>query len=348
MEDLYEKLREAMDKMGIGFPEVPDGLAITYLKRYFSEDEAKVYMAMENRFQPVEEVAKRLDRSPEEVKAILDGMAKEGTVMTTVKISPTFYAPMPWLSGWGDYAAYYEDAEGAKLEHQYRLAFRGKGKNYRRNIFRTVPVYEAIPDKSTVAPYDDVRKIVEQAESIALADCFCDLYMIRMGAEDKAHKPLERCFSFGLYADFMVERGWGRKVSAKEAIEVLNKCRDTGLIHNVTDTAHPFFICNCGENCGGNITRRVVPGPFPDYEKTNNYIATVDPGSCTGCETCVDNCWLKAITMGSEGVVEIKAGGMCWVRAVRGPVPSRGVKPQEETRVGTIYTRLPSTRTQGP
>lgn len=109
---------------------------------------------------------------------------------------------------------------------------------------------------------------------------------------------------------------------------------------------NPFFICNCGENCGGNITRRVVPGPFPDYEKTNNYVATVDPGSCTGCETCINNCWLKAITMGSEGVVEIKEEicvgcGQCTYQC---PAEALTLKKRPESARYTPITTHPNAR----
>ena len=90
--DVFEQLREMLDGMGAGFP-AAGGLGVAFLKKFFTEEDAQAFVAMENRFQPVEEVAERLNRNPEEVKRILDGMADKGLVMITTEFEPTFYAP---------------------------------------------------------------------------------------------------------------------------------------------------------------------------------------------------------------------------------------------------------------
>ena len=113
MKDIFEELREKVDGLvGNSFRDVP--AAVPYLKKLFTEEYARVYIAMEDRFQPVEEVAERLGRSGDEVRPVLDEMADKGLVMTTTKIDPVFYAPFPFLTGFGDWTAYYEDAETAQ------------------------------------------------------------------------------------------------------------------------------------------------------------------------------------------------------------------------------------------
>ena len=328
--DVYVQLRETLDGMGISFPAVPD-VDVAYLKKFFTEDQARVFIAMEDRFQPVEEVATRLNRSPDEVKSVLDVMAHKGLVMTTTRTEPTFYAPLPWLMGWGDWTAYYEDKDAAELGGAYKRGFRAKAKNYKRNIFRTVPVREAIPDKSAVASYDDVTKIVEKAGSISVADCYCDKHRQLRGQD--IYEPLERCFLFGVYADFLVEKGYGRRVSPQEAIEILDKCKDAGLVPNVCDLQNPSFICNCGDHCGGNLTRRQPPGPFVDYAKTSNYYSMVDSDLCTGCGTCVDLCWFKAISMGSKGLAQInqKVCEGCGLCVTKCPTEGLSLKKKPES-----------------
>jgi hypothetical protein len=64
-----------------------------------------VFVAMEDKYQKLEEVAKRLDRSIDELRLVLDEMADKGLVMTSTKTGSTFYAPLPWLMGWGDWTA---------------------------------------------------------------------------------------------------------------------------------------------------------------------------------------------------------------------------------------------------
>ena len=58
MEDLYVKLREKLDTLGVGFPPEANGGDIAYIKVIFSEEHARVFIAMEDRFQLPEEVAK--------------------------------------------------------------------------------------------------------------------------------------------------------------------------------------------------------------------------------------------------------------------------------------------------
>jgi Na+-translocating ferredoxin:NAD+ oxidoreductase subunit B len=302
MKDVFIQLRETLDRYGIGFPSVP-GADTAYLKKIFTEEEAEAFVAMENRFQPVEELAKRLDRSPDEMKAVLDGMSKKGVVMAS-KTSPPLYAPLPWLTGWGDFTAYHEDQETAKLELAYKKGFTKsiRGSSYKRNIFRSVPIYESIPDKNSVALQDNVRKIMERADKIAVAKCYCDLHRQKLGK--KTTEPLERCFLFGVYADYVSEMGFGRIISSEEAIKILDKCDDAGLVHNALDLSNPIALCNCPSYCGSNITRQ-FPEMFEIHLNIHNYYAVVDKDLCTGCEECVGRCNIKAISVGSEGTAEV-------------------------------------------
>jgi electron transport complex protein RnfB len=310
MKDLYVQLREALDHLGIGFPAVP-GKDVPYLKRLFTEEQATIFLAMENRFQPVGEIAERLGRDPDELVPVLDEMSEKALVLSTAEIlpdlKPTFYHPTPWLSGWGDWAAYYMDEETARLEHEYRLEaeFKGPGPNFLRNVFRTIPVYETIEARTnTVAHYDDARRILEQAGKISVADCYCDrLYKLR---GETPFEPLERCFAFGAGAEFSVNKGFGRFVEVEEALEILKKCADAGLVHNTADLQIPLFICNCADRCGGNLSRKGVPWAFEQYEKTANFHTVVDAEACTGCEECAGLCWFDALSMNADGVAEIK------------------------------------------
>jgi Na+-translocating ferredoxin:NAD+ oxidoreductase subunit B len=309
MKDIYEQLRETLDGYGIGFPSVP-GADVAYLKSIFTEEHARVFLAMENRFQPATEVAERLNQTADEVKAVLDAMADKGLVMTSTKTDPPFYAPLPWLTGWGDWTAYWEDKKTALLELEYRKGFAQammKEDARRPNIFRTVPVYETIPDKSTVAPHDNIRSILERAGTISLANCYCDMHRKKTG--EKTTEPLERCFLFGTYADYLIEKGFGRKVTVDEAMAVMNKCEEAGLVHNVTNLENPIFVCNCPDYCGSNLGRRFEP-IIEGMPRINNFFASVIADECTGCQTCVEYCPLKVISMGSEGVAEIN-GKLC-------------------------------------
>ena len=345
--DVFQQLREMLNSMGGGYP-AAGGLGVAFLKKFFTEKDAQVFIAMENRFQPVEEVAERLNRNPEEVKRILDGMADKGLVMITTEFEPTFYAPLPYLTGWGDWTAYYADKETAEIEEKYKTSMGVeilKESNFEHpHFFRTVPVHEAIPVKSTAAPHDDLREIVERAGSISLSDCFCDKYRLLRGQD--AYEPLERCLLFGVYADFLIEKGYGRRITPDEAMEVLEKCKDAGLVANVGDVQDPNFICNCGDHCPGNFLSGSLLSkmmPPEEYQRTSNYYSVVDADLCTGCETCVDSCWFKAIAMDVNGIAEIDrvlCNG-CGICVTKCPVEALSLKEIPESEQ---YTPIPSNK----
>jgi Na+-translocating ferredoxin:NAD+ oxidoreductase subunit B len=310
MENLYEQLMEKLNTLGVGFPPEANGGDIAYLKKIFTEEHAQVFIAMEDRFQLPQEVAKSLNRSQDEIRTILDVMSDKGLVMITTKTDPKFYAPLAYLVGWGDWTGQYIDKEGAMLEGVYKsniinlgiLASKA-GFDIGRDIFRTVPVYEAIPDKSAIAPYDDLRKIFENAGTISVAECYCDIHYRLRG--EKIAQPTERCFLFGAYADYLIEKGFGRKVTVDEAMKIMEKSKEGGFVPNFADMEKPIFLCNCYDHCGGNSLREaVLSNPDLPHNRTNNFYATVNADSCTGCETCVDKCWFHAISM-KDGIADI-------------------------------------------
>ena len=293
---------------------------------------------MEDRFQAVEEVATSLGWSPDETARVLEEMADAGLVMTTTQINPTFYAPLPWLTGWGDWTAEYEDHETALLQLQYyegrKAGKRASGDPImQRNVFRTVPAYEALPDKANAAPYDDLRKILMDAGSIAVADCFCETHRKNRG--ESVREPTERCFLFGAWADYLIEKKFARRATVDESMEILASSAKAGLVHNVADLLRPNFICNCADACGGNLFRsKSVRAKFGEEARQTNYFAKVDSDCCTGCETCLSACWFGAITMGPDEVVEIDtefcAGcGLCTMKCKANAL-SLTARPEEE------------------
>ncbi|MBU2480156.1 MAG: helix-turn-helix domain-containing protein, partial [Proteobacteria bacterium] len=95
------------------------------------------------------------------------------------------------------------------------------------SIMRIVPVNESVEAQSTVMAYDDVVKIVEDARILSVTNCSC-----RVISGD-CSKPLEVCMQVDRAAEYNIERGTGRELSKSEAIEILKKCREQGLVHTV-------------------------------------------------------------------------------------------------------------------
>ncbi len=159
-------------------------------------------------------------------------------------------------------------------------------------IMRVVPVNESVDPQSQVMAYDDVVKIVEGARSLSVTNCSC-----RVISGD-CTKPLEVCMQVDRAADYNIERGTGRALSKNEAIALLKKCREEGLVHTVDNRQTVgHVICNCCSDCCLNWA--IMKGP-KKWVAPSRFQAVVDDQLCSGCETCIERCFFDALAMADD------------------------------------------------
>jgi hypothetical protein len=58
-EDIYEQLRQAIDKIGLGFSATKTGVEIRLLKKIFTEEDARMWMHLTDKLETPEEIGKR-------------------------------------------------------------------------------------------------------------------------------------------------------------------------------------------------------------------------------------------------------------------------------------------------
>ena len=103
----------------------------------------------------------------------------------------------------------------------------------------------------------------------------------------------------GDWAIHAVETGMGRYISREEALETVGISEKEGLVFQPSNAQNADFICACcGCCCGMLRMHRALSKPVAFW--ATNFYAAVDPGSCTGCETCIDRCQVKAVDMDSR------------------------------------------------
>jgi hypothetical protein len=101
----------------------------------------------------------------------------------------------------------------------------------------------------------------------------------------------------------------GRKVTKEEALEHVKKCREAGLVHligrnkldavwlNVSPGNKLLTICNCCPCC---CLWRMLPDLAPDISAKvarMDCVTVTVTDACEGCRTCIDTCFVNAITM---------------------------------------------------
>ena len=109
----------------------------------------------------------------------------------------------------------------------------------------------------------------------------------------------ETCMAFSSFAETFIEFSKGRQISKPEALEILRKNEEDGLVFQPSNTQFAEFICSCCGCCCGMLSlQKSLPQPLNHW--TSNYFAEVDPDICSGCETCIDVCQVTAMKFNED------------------------------------------------
>jgi len=119
-------------------------------------------------------------------------------------------------------------------------------------VVRIVPVEEEIEDVpiDKVMPHEEVSKIVDKYEDIAVAHCYCRHSQDLLDNPCKVTDERLNCFLLGKSAQFAIEHKFGNRVSKKEAKKIIKKASDEGLVHkafhiHLNTELDEEAICNC-------------------------------------------------------------------------------------------------------
>ncbi|MGQ9475441.1 MAG: 4Fe-4S ferredoxin, partial [Actinomycetota bacterium] len=96
-EEIYERLRELLDRHPAGCPPAPEITEI--LMTFFAPEEARVAVGLGFRPFPAEEVARRAGVDPAEARAHLESLADKGVVFAREKDGVWGYALLPVMPG---------------------------------------------------------------------------------------------------------------------------------------------------------------------------------------------------------------------------------------------------------
>ncbi len=332
---VYFDLREQLDQYSVGFPSTESGVEIKILEKLFSEDEAGLYLDLSMMLETPEALAKRTGREPKLVLAMLERMVDKGLIFRIKKGEAAKYGAVPFVVGSFEFQLKGMDREFAELFEQYFTEAFGKVGIGQGAPMRTVPVNKSIDHSWPVAPYEDIKGMIKgRGETkISVANCVC---RVQQGLLDMAcDSPLEVCFQFGSHADFYVDKGMGRYVSPDEALDIIDKCEEAGLVCQPFVAQDAGGLCNCCGDCCG-ILRSIKMHPKPSKMVYTNYFAEVNAEVCSACETCVGRCQMEAIKLENNDVAEVDRDrcigcGLC-VTTCPSEAVSLRPKPESERR----------------
>jgi electron transport complex protein RnfB len=304
-ERLYRGLQIHLDKETIGFPETPSGSDISVLKQLFTPEQAEITMLLTYKLQSLEQIqeqAGKIGKSPEETERLLDATAARGVIGSRKKNGVKHYRTIPFLVGMLEGAVFTTPPE------KKPMLVAAAGQFFREGLFlrdfvntkipqmRTIPIQKSITPKHQIGNYDEIRKIIERNSGpIVILECVCRAGAEKQGQPCKQTSRKETCMALGEIAKSLAESGkLGRSISKEEALDILRKNQEDGLVLQPSNTQEPEAICSCcGCCCGLLKIHKMIPNPVSHW--ATNFFAVVNPELCTACGACEERCQVGAM-----------------------------------------------------
>ena len=154
-----------------------------------------------------------------------------------------------------------------------------------------------------VIDHENAITLVQKEKDFCVIDCMCR----KIGKN--CDFPLRTCILVGPGAQVRNKANPHLKITAEQAIQLLQSCFDQGLIHNAIYTLGQLVeICNCCRCCCVPIlgTRYKIQSLRP-----SNYIAAGSNNHCRMCGICEEVCPFGAISHGKVDIEKCYGCGLC-------------------------------------
>ena len=299
----YHQLREFLDTFPLGFPGTASGVEIKILKKLFTPAEAQLAVQLSPVPEAAEQIAQRAALDPNKLVEKLESMSQKGLIFRLHREGKTFYNAAPFMIGLYEYSVKKIDEELAGLfKEYYDTAYQKEMGASNIPGFKVIPVEETISADIVLLPYHKIKEDIRAARKIAVADCVCRKEAHLTGGGCDA--PLETCLSFGVAAEYYIENGLGREITADEAITIIEKADHAGLVHAGANAKHLSNICNCCPCCCASLKGISQSGHTKHKFMNALFEARIDATECNGCEQCLDRCPAGAISVDDVAVVD--------------------------------------------
>jgi NAD-dependent dihydropyrimidine dehydrogenase PreA subunit len=299
--DAYKKLADHLDNLPGGYPPTDSGIELKILRRLFSPEEAEMALNLSVLPEEVKVIARRAKLSVEKTQPMLDEMYQKGLILKIKrKGRPNLYMALQFAIGIWEYHVNDLDPELARDVGEYIPTLLDLDTWKKAPQLRTVPVNTSIDHKLEVLPYENAEELVKAQDKCLVAPCIC--WREKKLLDEGCERPEESCLVFGRGAELYHDRGIGRYIDQEEALDILKKAEDAGLVLQPSNSKDIVNICCCCGCCCG-VLRTVKQHPKPATVVSSPFICEVKEDNCIGCGVCVTRCQMDALSLVEDKVV---------------------------------------------
>ncbi|MBU1195815.1 MAG: 4Fe-4S binding protein [Proteobacteria bacterium] len=338
MEEKYKQVCKIILNAG-GTPVPLNDTLLEIIKRIILEDEVDFIMAFKDKnSQTIDQLKASSGLNEDQIVKITDKLARKGVIFNQPSSKGLkIYRLLPLMNvGVFEYMFMKKldyTRENREIGRLFSKLFKEQKMEIQESydkvlstmdklpaVDRTVPIRVNKPTGNTtviqinksfepteeILQTQNVADLIEKFDEIAVGHCFCRQHRDVVEESCKQTDLRECCFTFGKSARFTSTQGFMRMIDKKEALKILLKAEEDGLVHKAY---HPNFdvtkdetsVCNCCKCCCINS---VVNQKEPIINAAG-FLAQVDPDTCIGCGECEDHCYSDAITLTEDSIAAV-------------------------------------------
>jgi Pyruvate/2-oxoacid:ferredoxin oxidoreductase delta subunit len=198
---------------------------------------------------------------------------------------------------------------------------------------RVLPIEEVI--RSTrILDAESARAMVRNSRRTAVQRCPCRV------REKRCDNPLDVCISLDEFADYVVSRELGTEIGRQEALSLIERCEDLGLVHQTVNSDAPDVICNCCPCCC-SLLRSIIHHGIRTASASSRFRPVVNADTCINCLACTDACHFSAMIddQGQRGFVAANCFGcgLCAHKCPQSAIELVEFHPPEHITAGAPF-----------